>query len=79
MNIARESLTRAIAGNPKLETIRAIASALGVEAWELLTDSPVAGTGGDVHGVIYIGGKPNLVNSIKDIEALLQLSKIGQS
>ena len=81
IGIARESLTRALDGNPKLSTIRKIAKALNVEAWQLLTDSTVAEavTDKDLHGVLYVDDKPILVNSIKDVDNLLQLAKMGQS
>ena len=78
LKIDKGSLSRAIAGNPTLETIQKIAEALGVEVWELFTDSIPTSTG-DVHGVIWIGGKPNLINSFQDLDDLLQLSKLGQS
>lgn len=81
IGIARESLTRAIKGNPKLNTIQKIAKALNVEAWELLTDSTAseAEPGTDLHGVLYVGNKPILVNSMKEVDNLLQLAKMGQS
>ncbi|HCY42234.1 MAG TPA: XRE family transcriptional regulator [Prolixibacteraceae bacterium] len=79
MKIARESLTRALNGNPTLKTIQNIANHLGVETWELFTDSLPVGSPGDVHGVIYLGGRPNLINSMKELENLSNLSKLGQS
>jgi transcriptional regulator with XRE-family HTH domain len=39
MGINRVSLTNSINGNPTVETLGKIASALGVEIWELLTES----------------------------------------
>lgn len=38
MNVKRESLSRAINGNPTLETLEKIASALGVSVTELFED-----------------------------------------
>lgn len=38
MEMKRESLSRAINGNPTLETLEKIANALGVELWELFAD-----------------------------------------
>lgn len=81
MGIARENLTRAISekGNPTLETIQKIAKALKVELWELFTDSMPLDLTSEVHGVIYVQGKPNLINSMKDLEDLICIAKSGKS
>jgi len=81
IGIARESLTRALDGNPKLSTIQKIAKALKVEAWQLLTDSTIAEAlpDKDLHGVLYVDDKPILINSIKEVDNLLQLAKMGQT
>lgn len=39
MGIKQESLSRAINGNPTIETLQKIADALKVELWELFTSS----------------------------------------
>lgn len=81
MGIARENLNKILGekGNPTLETLQKLATALDVEVWELFTDTMPTRSLGDVHGVIYIGGKPTLLNSMADLENLLNLSKMGQS
>ena len=50
MEMKRESLSRAINGNPTLETLEKIASALGVDVPELFTSSSYGG----IIGVIRI-------------------------
>jgi transcriptional regulator with XRE-family HTH domain len=80
MGIARENLNKIIGdkGNPTLETLNKLATALSVELWELFTDSVPVATD-DIYGVLYVGGRPNLISSIKDLEAFTQLVKIGKS
>lgn len=80
MGIARESLTRALDGNPTLSTLQRMAKALGIEVWELLTDSGIRGIelGKELHGVIYVGEKAILINSMQELDDLLTLAKMGQ-
>ena len=52
MGIAQESLSRAINGNPTLQTLERIAAALGVEVVDLF-DQPA----GDVVNCPYCGNK----------------------
>lgn len=66
LNIKQESLSRAINGNPTLETLDKISIALGVDIWELFTAKKE-----DVVGTIRIGEDSHNINSIEDIENLL--------
>lgn len=81
IGIARESLTRALDGNPTLSTLQGIATALEVELYELFTDLNLKEMiqNKSFRGVIWIGDKPTLINSIKDLEDLIRLVKATQS
>jgi transcriptional regulator with XRE-family HTH domain len=70
MNVAQESLTRAIKGNPQLKTLESIAEALEVDITELFT-TPKQSVKGylEVDGIIYkIENKNQLENIIKKID-----------
>ena len=75
MNIRAESLSRAINGNPSLSTLQNIAEALNVPVSELFAPEPE----GNVYGVIVVNNQPNRIQSMSDLERLVNLSKIGQS
>lgn len=72
IGITRETLTRALKGNPQYSTLKAIAEGLGINISELFRVHTVQQTQSDIHGCIYIGGEPNLIKSKADIEHLLQ-------
>lgn len=67
MEMKRESLSRAINGNPTLETLEKIASALGVDVPELFTSS----SSGGIIGVIRIRDTNYNINSVSDLSRLL--------
>jgi len=69
MGIARESLTRALSGNPTLATIDGIARALNVSVWELF-----AGSGNSFNGFVEFNGKIYRIRSRFDLENILKLS-----
>lgn len=69
MGIKQESLSRAINGNPTLETIDKIACHLGVEVWELFTESPGES---EISGFIKAKGTIYEIKSRQDIENLLK-------
>lgn len=73
IGIARESLTRALNGNPTIGTLHKIADALNVELWELFTDSRISESMNDIHGVVWFAGKPNIINTPADLETLTKL------
>lgn len=68
LEITPNTLTRNINGNPTIETLEKIANALDVPFTELFEQSPKDG----LIGIIRYNGKPYEVNSISDIEKLLE-------
>ena len=69
IGIQRETLTRALKGNPQYSTLKSIAEGLEATVPELFK---VQSTKTDVHGCIYFGGEAHLVKSKEDIETLLE-------
>ena len=67
MEMKRESLSRAINGNPTLDTLERIASALNVEIRDLFEKSST-----DIVGSVRIGGDIHLINSKEDIKKLAE-------
>jgi len=84
MEITPESLTRAISGkrnkpaNPTLKTFKGIAAALDVEPYELFTDTDGKQPLTNVHGTIWIAGKPTIINSMEELQDLVNLYSIGR-
>lgn len=74
MGIKQESLSRAINGNPTLETLEKIANALEVDITELFTPSPSGG----IIGVIRIGKTNYNINSVPDLSNLLDRIEKGE-
>ena len=72
IGITRETLTRALRGNPQYSTLKAIAEGLGVNVYELFKERTVQRPQTDIHGCIYVDGEPNLIKSKSDIEHLLK-------
>ena len=73
MEMKRESLRRAINGNPTLETLEKIASALEVDITELFTSSS-----GSIIGVIRIKDTNYNINSVSDLSRLLDRIESGE-
>ncbi len=63
------TLSQSLNGNPKLSRLTEVANVLGVDVSELFVQPQGKQ---DIHGCIYINGKPNLVNSREDIKNLLE-------
>lgn len=74
MGIKQESLSRAINGNPTLETLEKIANALEVDITELFASSPSGG----IIGVIRIGKTNYNINSVPDLSNLLDRIEKGE-
>ncbi|MDC2014616.1 helix-turn-helix domain-containing protein [Bacteroides thetaiotaomicron] len=73
MGIKQESLSRAINGNPTLETLERIASALDVDVPELFSSSS-----GGIIGVIRIRDTNYNINSVADLSRLLDDIERGE-
>ena len=73
MGIKQESLSRAINGNPTLETLEKIASALDVDVPELFTPSS-----GGIIGVIRIRDTNYNINSVSDLWNLVNRIESGK-
>lgn len=67
LGITRDTLTRNINGNPTLETLEKIAKALDVDITELFAVS----RNSQVNGYLEINNQLYKINSITDIEKLL--------
>lgn len=74
MGIKQESLSRAINGNPTLETLEKIANALGVDITQLFAPS----SSGDIIGVIRVGETNYNINSVSDLARLLDRIERGE-
>lgn len=74
MGIKQESLSRAINGNPTLETLEKIANALGVDITELFAPS----SSGSIIGVIRVGDTNYNINSVSDLARLLDGIESGE-
>lgn len=68
MGVNRVSLTNSINGNPTVETLEKIASAIGVDVSELFVNESVV-------GVIRAKGQTYQINSLNDIEQILEKIK----
>ena len=67
MGVDPASLTRAIYGNARLETIEKIATALGVSAYSLLKPMDTI----EVEGFIKVGSKVSQFSSIEELNGIL--------
>lgn len=74
MEMKRESLSRAINGNPTLETLEKIANALEVDITELFVPS----SSGGIIGVIRIRDTNYNINSVPDLSRLLDRIESGE-
>ena len=61
------TLTQSLNGNPTLSRLTEVAMILDVDVADLFTDRSKE----DVHGCIYVKGKPNLINNVEDLKKLL--------
>ena len=65
MQIARESLSRTINGNPTLETLEKIATALDVPISNLFESER------ELYGLVTFKGRTYKIDSVKSVETLL--------
>jgi transcriptional regulator with XRE-family HTH domain len=75
--IARESLSGQVFKNPTLKTLSKIADVLGVEVYELFEIKPNIDEL-KPFGSVRVGNQVRLINSIQDLELLLEEIKGGQ-
>ena len=68
LGITPVSLTQSLNGNPTLSRLTEIAKILDVEVADLFSDRSKE----NVHGCIYVNGKPNLINNVGDMKKLLE-------
>ena len=69
LGIARVNLTKTINGNPTMETLQKIATALNVQVWELFT----ASTTGEINGFVEYRGTIYKIQSKEDLQQLNDL------
>ena len=69
LGVTRITLTRNINGNPTMETLQKIASALNVKVWELFT----ASTTGEINGFVEYRGTIYKIQSREDLQQLNDL------
>ena len=69
LGVTRITLTRNINGNPTMETLQKIASALNVQVWELFT----ATTTGEINGFVEYRGTIYKIQSREDLQQLNDL------
>lgn len=69
LGVTRITLTRNINGNPTMETLQKIATALNVQVWELFT----ASTTGEINGFVEYRGTIYKIQSKEDLQQLNDL------
>lgn len=72
LNISNITLSQSLNGNPTLSRLTEVAETLGVDVSELFVQ-PQKKQG--IHGVLYVEGKPIIVNNREDIEMVLKTIK----
>lgn len=72
MQIAPESLTRALQRNPQYTTLKTIADTLGVSVRDLFKGESVSATDNEMRGCIFHKGEMFTFNSRSEIEYFLK-------
>ena len=72
INIAPETLTRTLRGNPQYSTLKSIADCLGVAVRDLFKGEDVADTDNEMRGCIFHRGIIHTFNSRSEIEKFLK-------
>ena len=75
MNIAPESLTRALQRNPQYSTLKTIADTLGVSVRDLFKGDDTQVSNNEMRGCIFFGGEMYTFNSREAIEDFLSSNK----
>ena len=75
MNIAPESLTRALQRNPQYTTLKTIADTLGVSVRDLFKGEDSQVSNNEMYGCIFYNGKMHTFNSRAEIDKFLVENK----
>ena len=75
MNIAPESLTRALQRNPQYSTLKAIAVTLGLSVRDLFRGDDSQVSNNEMRGCIFYNGEMHTFNSREEIEKFLTDNK----
>lgn len=71
IQVAPETMTRALKGNPQFSTLKSIADVLGVSVRELFKGEDVKPFDNEVYGCIYIDNNPYIFNNREELDKLL--------
>lgn len=72
IDIAPETLTRTLRGNPQYSTLKSIADCLGVTVRDLFKGEDVVDTDNEMRGCIFYGGEMYNFNSRSEIVKFLK-------
>ena len=75
MDIAPESLTRALQRNPQYSTLKSIADTLGVSVRDLFKEDASTLSIKEMHGCVFYGSEVFTFNSRAEIEKFLEANK----
>ena len=75
MNIAPESLSRALQRNPQYTTLKTIADTLGVSVRDLFRGESVLAADNEMRGCIFYKGEMHTFNSREEIEDFLRSNR----
>ena len=71
IQVAPETMTRALKGNPQFSTLKSIADVLGVSVRELFKGEDAKPSENQVYGCIYIDNQPYIFNNREELDKLL--------
>ena len=72
IDIAPETLTRTLRGNPQYSTLKSIAECLGVAVRDLFKGENIADTDNEMRGCIFHKGEMFTFNSRSEVEQFLK-------
>ena len=75
IDIAPETLTRTLKGNPQYSTLKSIADILGVSVRELFKGDDAKSTNNEMRGCIFYNDEMFAFNSREEVEAFLNNNK----
>ena len=71
IQVAPETMTRALKGNPQFSTLKSIADVLGVSVRELFKGEDAKPPENQVHGCVYIDNQPYIFNNREELDKLI--------